>query len=104
MKTAKVKTIDVNVLEWFDRVNGNSYFAGTVSVNYGTKTAQTFNLPFQYGYGDHYKDIALQKLKSEGFFPEYKDDHLRLWELRDKGIVIRTNKQENCKKRELTQF
>jgi len=34
----KIKTIDVNVKEWFDKVNGNSYFAGTVSLNFGMKT------------------------------------------------------------------
>jgi len=49
---AQVKTIDVNGKHWFDRVNGNSYFSAEVVTNYGQADAQTFVLPFQYGYGD----------------------------------------------------
>ena len=33
----KVKTIDVQVKEWFDKVNGNSYFAGIITINFGMK-------------------------------------------------------------------
>lgn len=53
-KTVKVKTIDIEALEWFDRVNGNSYFAGTIEINKGLKSEKRFIMPFQYGYGDHY--------------------------------------------------
>ena len=48
----KTKTIDIQAKEWFDKVNGNSYFAGTITLNYGTETEETFLLPFQYGYGN----------------------------------------------------
>lgn len=39
----------VNVRRWFDRVNGNSYFAGDV-VN--TSTGLVASIPFTYGRGD----------------------------------------------------
>ena len=98
-KKIAVKTIDIKALEWFDRVNGNSYFAGEITVNFGLKTEKSFNMPFQYGYGDHYKDMALNLLK------EYKLIGVnRLWELRDKGVILRTNKVENCLKRDLKQY
>lgn len=100
MPKLKVKTIDVKALEWFDRVNGNSYFAGEVTVNFGLKTEKTFIMPFQYGYGDHYKDMALKLLKEN----KLVNDVDRLWELRDKGVILRYNKVENCKKRDLKEF
>ena len=40
MKARNIKTIDVNCKEWFDKLNGNSYFAGTISINYGLKRMQ----------------------------------------------------------------
>ena len=51
-------TIDIISKEWFDKVNGNSYFAGTVTLNYGTETEETFLMPFQYGYGSQHEQEA----------------------------------------------
>ena len=39
MTLKQIKTIDVNCLEWFDKINGNSYFAGEIIVNYGRKNS-----------------------------------------------------------------
>ena len=38
----KTKTIDVNAKEWIDKKHGNSYFCGTVTLNYGMKNEETF--------------------------------------------------------------
>lgn len=97
--TTKVKTIDINCLEWFDKVNGNSYFAGTVTVNHGMPDAKEFKMPFQYGYGDSYRHAALNTLIKEGLIDTDKE-----YKLRDQGIVIRGNIQRGCKKRELKDF
>ena len=101
----KIKTIDVNALEWFDKINGNSYFAGTVTVNYGTKTEKSFNMPYQYGYGDMYKQIAMETLVNESVIKVEKypyGGYPPLWQYcSDNGIILRTVKHENCKKREL---
>jgi hypothetical protein len=101
----KVKTIDVNAKEWFDKYNGNSYFSAVVTTNYGTKQQKTYNLPFQYGYGEHYIDIANQLLIKEGVVNTKRNDngsYNPLWQYcRDNKIILRTYKQENCKKREL---
>lgn len=40
-----MKTIDIVALEWFDKINGNSYFAATVTLDFGTDQAQSFKLP-----------------------------------------------------------
>ena len=66
----KIKTIDITALDWFDKVNGNSYFAGTISVNYGMKNAKVLKMPFQYGYGDQYRWTALEEMAKAGWLPK----------------------------------
>lgn len=94
----KIKTIDVNAFEWFDKINGNSYFSAVVDINYKLKDWVCLKLPFQYGYGEHYKDMAFEEIKKE---LGIKTD-LRLWRYcDDNNIILRCNKKENCLKREL---
>lgn len=95
----KVNTIDINAKEWFDKVNGNSYFAGSVTINYGQSDAQNINMPFQYGYGDSYQYAAMTLLKENGF-----TDARYMQDLRGQNIIVRYNIQRGCKKRELMQF
>lgn len=97
----KIKTIDIQAKEWFDKVNGNSYFSGIVTLNYGMKNEKTFKMPFQYGYGEHYIHMASELLKKEKIIA-LKDNYVRLWQYcRDNKIILRTSKKENCLKREL---
>lgn len=100
MKT-KMRTIDIIALEWMDRINGNSYFAARLIINLQMKGEQTILLPFQYGYGDHYQDMAKQELKARGLLPNGIN---HLWQLSELGVIIRSSKMENCKKRDLKQL
>ncbi len=95
MKT-QVKTIDVNAKHWFDKVNGNSYFSAEIVTNYGQADAQTFVLPFQYGYGDAYIYASLSELNKRGLIGATNTA-----DLREEGIILRNYIQKNCKKREL---
>ena len=63
MKTKGIRTIDINALEYFDKVNGNSYFAGEVILNYGLKDQSTIILKYQYGYGNQYEYTALKEIQ-----------------------------------------
>jgi hypothetical protein len=92
----QVKTIDVNAKHWFDKVNGNSYFSAEVVTNYGQADAQTFILPFQYGYGDAYIYASLSELNKRGLIGATNTA-----DLRDAGIILRYHIEKNCKKREL---
>jgi hypothetical protein len=96
----KVKTIDINCKEWFDKVNGNSYFSGSVTVNYGMDDAKSFDIPFQYGYGDCYEYTGFDVLEKNGII---KRDHPHdTWRFcNENGIIKRSSIQRNCKKREL---
>ena len=104
----KIKTIDVNAKGWFDKVNGNSYFSAVITLNYGMKTAKTITLPFQYGYGDHYLDMANQALDEAKLIKNPRLDYggrLSLWHYcSDHNIILRYSKQTGCKKREVTRF
>ena len=62
----KTKTKDIQAKEWFDKVNGNSYFSGIITVDFGLETEKTFKMPFQYGYGSQYESVAKQILFEAG--------------------------------------
>jgi hypothetical protein len=94
-----INTIDINAKEWFDRINGNSYFAGSIVLNFGQDSQIKFTMPFEYGYGDFYIQKAMQTLNDAGLIEAKYTS-----ELRDLGIILRTNMQRNCKKRELMQY
>jgi hypothetical protein len=100
-----VKTIDVNAKEWFDKAAGNSYFSAAITLNYGMDDARTIDLPFQYGYGDHYLDMANQALDVQGIIGNPAQSYggrIPLWNYcKDHGIILRYSKQTGCKKREL---
>ena len=95
-KVLKVVTIDINAKEWFDKANGNSYFSGEVTVNYGMPDELSKSMPFQYGYGNSYEDTAMRMLKDLGLIISVY--HM---DLKKAGIIVRSHKQTNCKKRDL---
>ena len=93
-KKAKIKTIDINCKEWFDKVNGNSYFAGSVTINYKMESSKTFKIKFQYGSGNHFEHEALKVLKENGY-------NVHFHHLKQDNIIFRSFLQKKCKKAEL---
>lgn len=92
----KVKTIDIQAKEWFDKINGNSYFSAVITLNFGLKNQKQFKLPFQYGYSESYKDKAIDLLKNEGLI-----NTDRAFELYEQGIVLRSKIQTKCLKKDV---
>lgn len=100
----KVKTIDVTAKEWFDKVNGNSYFSTIITINYSKKTAKIITMPMQYGYGDHYRDMAFKMLQELKYIPK-QQTYVSYWSYYDQhNIIARHNKHENCLKRDVVSF
>ena len=95
----QVKTIDINCKQWFDKVNGNSYFAGLIILNFGQPNQEEIKMPFQYGYGDFYIHEALETLQVLGYITV-----THTADLREHGIIVRSNIQRGCKKRELMEY
>jgi len=63
--------------KWFDKVNGNTYFSCYVQVP-TVLGFKSFNIPFQYGYGEQWQFEAVKVLKTLGFFA---GDTRQRWEL-----------------------
>jgi len=99
MRANDIKTIDVNCKEWFDKVNGNSYFSGEVIVNAGKKNETTIKLPFQYGYGDYYRYSAFEAVKKN--LKTFNTVSTPRQAYEKYKIKATHNKRENCLKREL---
>lgn len=99
MNKEQIKTIDVHAKEWWDKVNGNSYFAALVTVNFGMEDERQYKIPYQYGYGQHYEYEARNLLiDKEGI----KAQNINLWRYcRENGIILRSWKKEKCLKSEL---
>ena len=96
-----IETIDVIAKEWFDRINGNSFFSARITINYKLQNEKVFILPFQYGYSDQYKYEALKMICNNTFLISAGS----LWRTCENyGIVLRTTKHRNCKKREVLDF
>lgn len=91
-----MKSIDINAREWFDKINGNSYFSAQIVINYGMDSQRTYFLPFQYGYGEHYIHQAFNLLLDNlEIDPEYKN----FTQFKDvTGTIIRNNKIKTLKR------
>lgn len=97
----KIKTIDIQAKEWFDKTYGNSYFSANVTLNYGMKTEKSIYLPFQYGYGSHYIDMAFKALQKQKIIKTTESNEA-FWRFCERNkIILRTSKKENCLKRDL---
>lgn len=98
-----IKTIDIQAREWFDKANGNSYFSARITTDYGTPECKEYKLPFQYGYGEHYIDMANAYLIENKIIDGKRNDnggYPALWQYcKDNGIILRTNKNEGCLKK-----
>ena len=102
MKTRDIKTIDITAKEWFDKVNGNSYFSARLTINFGmVKNCHgLIRLPFQYGYGDQYKWEAVKQMAYVFNLKKIKD----LTDIWKTKIILRTNKIEGCRKAEVVEW
>lgn len=99
MNTNKVTTLDIHAKEWFDKVNGNSYFSARATINYGTQDEQTVYIPFEYGYGSFYEQKTREVLVEMGLI-----ENVSFYELREGRVIIRSHKESKCKKSEVKQF
>ena len=95
-----IKTIDVQAKQWFDKVYGNSYFSARVTVNYGLPGEFEIRVPYEYGYGNYYEYAALKALQDIGLLSGIT----ALWQIKEKGIILRSSKQEGCLKRAVVQW
>lgn len=99
----KIKTIDIIGKQWFDKINGNSYFSAQITLNYGMKNEKTFYIPFQYGYGEQYKYTSFNKLIELGYVTAPLN--MPVWSYcNDNKIILRYDMKNNCKQTDVKDF
>ena len=83
--------ITIQTKEWFDKVNGNTYFSAEVFLGMD----RIMSLPFQYGYGGARQEV-------ENRLAKHFDSCAERWELRDllrqNGIEINEYKSKSLKR------
>ena len=94
--TKEIRSVFVECREWFDKVNGNTYFSARIWINGKWR----ITLPFQYGYGDHFKSVAVRALVAEGFIPK-QYENLGLWVIADVMQFDLYTAKAETKKREM---
>ena len=77
--------------KWRDKVNGNTYFSVEVT---DLKSNETFKIPFQYGYGDHFKSKTLNELCKKDNTSKFSLYH----------DFIKWIDEEDCKKKEVMEW
>ena len=92
------KSIVINAKEWFDKVNGISYFAGTIQVN-----DKVYLIPFQNGYGTQYEQEAKNLLTEFNVISCDYGQNLRRYCL-DNDIEYGAFIKTKCKKRDLKEI
>ena len=98
-----INTIDVNAKEWFDNKNGNSYFCGTITLNYGTETKETFLMQMQNGYGTQFEQEAKAILTQFNKISGNWGEPLSMY-CKENNIILRRSLKENCLKKELIEI
>lgn len=99
----QIKTLDIKAKEWFDKVNGNSYFSAQVTINFGLGDQKIINIPFQYGYGNMYLQLTRDQLQIEDYLPPETIPNITSF-CRENNIILRYDKKEKCTKAEVKAF
>ena len=83
-----------NAVKWFDRVNGNTYHSVCIT---RCNDGKVIKGEFQYGYGEHYRQTALEVMNKNGWIPNKYKGNLYLYE-RENNYPIVWNVSEGLKR------
>ena len=91
----KIKFI-ANAVTWWDRSAGNTYNSVRI-----TRTEDGANIvsPMQYGYGDAYRQFALQAMAEAGWLPEKYRENPYLYERENEYPIywtVRPGTKKEC--------
>lgn len=90
----EIKAIHINGRRWFDRSAGNTYCSFQILVNGEIFLAEGY----QYGYDDHYRDLAMEALAELGLI-DAEHTHAPWSQLLERtGIVFTTTVCDGLKR------
>ena len=93
-----LKSVRIMCKEWLDKPNNNRYFGGYVIVNENMASEKRFSIPFTLGYGNHYKQKAIEVLKENKV--NLPIEGIALWKLKNYGIKTSSILIKGASKRE----
>lgn len=97
-----VEFVHIQARRWFQKSYGNTYFSLSVDVEINGKLIEVVNVPFQYGYGDHYDAVALEEFKKAvNINIELKDYCYLSRALKESGIVVYNHVSDVDRKKDL---
>ena len=84
-----------NAVRWFDRVNGNTYHSVRVT---RCKDGAVVLGAFEYGYGDSYRQTAVEEMLKAGWLPKkYARENYYMFE-RENNYPILWNVSDGLKR------
>lgn len=97
-----VDCVHIQARRWLQKLYGNTYFSLVVDVEIGGKLIEVVNVPFQYGYGDHYDTVALEQFKEAvNINKELKDYCYLSRTLKESGIKVYNHVSDVDRKKDL---
>jgi hypothetical protein len=84
----------VNAVKWFDKVNGNTYHSVRIT---RCKDGIQIASQYQYGYGDHYRQTAIELMARAGWIDKHYEKKSWLYE-RENEYPISWNVTEGKKR------
>jgi hypothetical protein len=70
------KEFTAHAVKWLDKINGNTYHSVRIIRH---ADGETLYCPFQYGYGEHYRQTAIEAMHKAEWIPakyDYKNAYL----------------------------
>jgi len=99
-KKNTVFSIDIEALEWFDKLNGNSYHAGEAIINMGRSSERRLQFGLTCGYGMRYYETAIKTIINAGLLPALGITQMYDF-LNNNSISVKYSIKTGCKKSEL---
>lgn len=81
-----MKKYTCNAVKWFDKANGNTYHSVRITRH---KDGKTIVGSFTYGYGDHYRQTAIETMLKANWLPKkYNQENSYLFERENNYPII----------------
>jgi len=97
-----VECVHIQARRWFKKSYGNTYFSLVVDVEINGKLIEVVNVPFEYGYGDHYDTVALEQFKAAVNIDKPLADYCYLSRtLKESGIAVYNHCSDVERKKDL---
>ncbi len=99
---SQIECVHIQARRWFQKSYGNTYFSLKVDVEVNGKLIEVVNVPFEYGYGDHYDTVALEQFKQAVNLDKDLIEYAYLSRtLRGRGIKVYSNVSDVDRKKDL---